>query len=375
MEEVRKLFDFLEFRTFCRAPRRGPRAGRRRVVERRARRAWCPRWPRRSPGRVGGDAVVGARWHSPRRGRGNRALGALRPRRRHRRRRRRRDMDPRPPPRRPGGRRRPPRRPAAVQAHDVKALMRSLLAHEPPIDLAGLALDTAIAAYLLDPAEARYQLGHLIERYTRFALAPEEPAAKGQLDLDGSAAEPPTVAGREALAVHQLVEPITSLLATDGMAELYATIENPLVRVLARMEHAGVGRRRREPPRAARPPHRRGAATRRRAQGGRRARGPQHQLADPAARDPLRAPSARPDPGQEDQDRCLHRRRHAGEVATGMARVHRAPAAVPGGREAARHLRRGVARRGRPGRADPRDVQPDRRHYYSPSLVISLYYV
>jgi DNA polymerase I len=130
---------------------------------------------------------------------------------------------------------------AAVRAHDAKALMRVLLAHEPPIDLAGLALDTAIAAYLLDPAEARYELGHLVERYTRFALAPDEPAAKGQLDLDGTAAEPSTVAGREALAVHQLVEPITSQLAADGMAELYATIENPLVRVLARMEHAGVG--------------------------------------------------------------------------------------------------------------------------------------
>jgi DNA polymerase-1 len=129
---------------------------------------------------------------------------------------------------------------AAVRAHDAKALMRSLLAHEPPIDLAGLALDTAIAAYLLDPAEARYQLAHLVERYTRFALAPDEPAAKGQLDLDGTAADPSTVAGREALAVHHLVEPVTTRLAADGMADLYATIENPLVRVLARMEHVGI---------------------------------------------------------------------------------------------------------------------------------------
>ena len=97
----------------------------------------------------------------------------------------------------------------AVRAHDAKPLMRALLAHEPPIDLAGLELDTAIAAYLLDPAEARYQLGHLVERYTTFALAPDEPAAKGQLDLDGTQVEPSALAGREALAVHQLVEPIT----------------------------------------------------------------------------------------------------------------------------------------------------------------------
>ena len=75
-----------------------------------------------------------------------------------------------------------------MQAHDTKPLMRSLLAHEPAIDLAGLELDTAIAAYLLDPAEARYELGHLLERYTRVRPAPATtPAAKGQLDLDGTA--------------------------------------------------------------------------------------------------------------------------------------------------------------------------------------------
>jgi DNA polymerase-1 len=130
---------------------------------------------------------------------------------------------------------------ATVRAHDAKPLMRWLLASDPVVDLRGLALDTAIAAYLLDPAEARYELRHLVERYTSFALAPEEPAAKGQLDLDGTAADPAEVAGREALAVHQLAEPVTTLLAEQGMAELYRTIENPLVRVLARMEHVGVG--------------------------------------------------------------------------------------------------------------------------------------
>ena len=129
---------------------------------------------------------------------------------------------------------------ATVHAHDAKALMRTLLASSPAVDLGGLALDTAIAAYLLDPAEARYQLAHLVERYTRFALAPDEPAAKGQLDLDGTQADAPTIAGREALAVHHLAEPITTRLADDGMAELYTTIENPLVGVLARMEHVGV---------------------------------------------------------------------------------------------------------------------------------------
>ncbi|MBA3287528.1 MAG: DNA polymerase I [Acidimicrobiia bacterium] len=127
---------------------------------------------------------------------------------------------------------------APLRAHDAKALIRS--ASEWGVDIVGLELDTAIAAYLLDPAEARYELAHLVERYTRFAAPADEPAARGQLDLDGAAADPATSAGREALAVHQLIEPITAHLADQGMADLYATIENPLVRVLARMEHAGI---------------------------------------------------------------------------------------------------------------------------------------
>ncbi|MBA3604509.1 MAG: DNA polymerase I [Acidimicrobiia bacterium] len=125
-----------------------------------------------------------------------------------------------------------------VRGHDTKPLMRSLFAIG--IDARGLNLDTAIAAYLIDPAEARYDLAHLVERYTRFAAPLDELAAKGQLDLDGAQQDAPARAGRNALAVHHLVEPITARLAAEGMAELYRTIENPLVRVLARMEHAGI---------------------------------------------------------------------------------------------------------------------------------------
>ncbi len=125
-----------------------------------------------------------------------------------------------------------------LHGHETKSLMRSLLT--AGVDLTNLALDTAIAAYLLDPAEARYDLVHLVERYTAFSMPVDSPAAKGQLDLDGATAEPSTVAGRAALAVHHLVAPISTSLADQGMADLYATIENPLVRVLARMEHAGV---------------------------------------------------------------------------------------------------------------------------------------
>ena len=126
-----------------------------------------------------------------------------------------------------------------LRGHNVKPLMRSLL--EFDIELRGLTLDTAIAAYLIDPAEARYTLPDLIEKYTRYARPSDDAAGSGQLDLDGTSLDDAELAGRDALAVHALAEPIVASMEAQGMAELYRTIENPLVLVLAKMEHVGVG--------------------------------------------------------------------------------------------------------------------------------------
>ncbi len=124
-----------------------------------------------------------------------------------------------------------------IRGHNVKPLMRSMMA--AGVDVEGLTLDTAIAAYLIDPAEARYTLPDLIEKYTRFAR-PSDVASSGQLDLDGTSLTDAERAGRDALAVNALAEPIVASLEAQGMAELYRTIENPLVVVLAKMEHVGI---------------------------------------------------------------------------------------------------------------------------------------
>lgn len=126
----------------------------------------------------------------------------------------------------------------SVRGHNVKEMMRSLLGLD--VEIRGLTLDTAIAAYLIDPAEARYALPDLIEKYTAFAR-PSDAAQSGQLDLDGTSMSDAEVAGRDALAVHHLAGPIHDSLEAQGMAELYDSIENPLVLVLAKMEHFGVG--------------------------------------------------------------------------------------------------------------------------------------
>ncbi len=126
-----------------------------------------------------------------------------------------------------------------LRGHNVKPLMRSLL--EFDVEVRGLTLDTAIAAYLIDPAEARYTLPDLLEKYTKFARPSDDASVTGQLDLDGTSLGDAELAARDALAVNALAEPIVASMQAQGMAELYRTVENPLVLVLAKMEHVGIG--------------------------------------------------------------------------------------------------------------------------------------
>ncbi|MEQ1701162.1 MAG: DNA polymerase, partial [Ilumatobacteraceae bacterium] len=123
------------------------------------------------------------------------------------------------------------------RGHNAKALMRWLLDRGGQVP--GLRLDTAIAAYLIDPADTRYALRDLLARYTRFELPSDGASSSGQLDFGGGPDER-QIAAREALAVAHLSAALEASLNKQGMAELYATIENPLVSVLAKMEHVGI---------------------------------------------------------------------------------------------------------------------------------------
>jgi DNA polymerase-1 len=125
-----------------------------------------------------------------------------------------------------------------LRAHNAKALLRGFESHG--FDLHSLELDTMIAAYLLDPAEARYAIGELLVRYTGHSM-PEGATPEGQLDLGGDGVDVAVEAAREALAVSRLAPALENALDKQGMRRLYDEIENPLVRVLARMEAVGVG--------------------------------------------------------------------------------------------------------------------------------------
>jgi DNA polymerase-1 len=127
----------------------------------------------------------------------------------------------------------------AVSAHDAKALMRGMAVIG--VDFSSLELDTAIGAYLVDPAGDHYLLEDLALRYAEVELrAPDAPPA-GQLDLAGTASDPGTESARRAAAVARVAEPLGAALSARGMSRLYDEVERPLVRVLARMEAVGVG--------------------------------------------------------------------------------------------------------------------------------------
>jgi DNA polymerase-1 len=124
-------------------------------------------------------------------------------------------------------------------AHDAKALVRSL--DELDVDVRSLALDTMIAAYLLDPAEARYALEELLDRYAGARLPTDDGPAEGELDFGGDGIDVGQLAARRALAVDRLAGPLSDALDARGLRALNDEIEVPLVRVLARMEIIGVG--------------------------------------------------------------------------------------------------------------------------------------
>ncbi|MEO6989440.1 MAG: DNA polymerase I [Aquihabitans sp.] len=128
-----------------------------------------------------------------------------------------------------------------LAAHPAKPILRSLLTAHPGRALPELAIDTTLAAYLLDPAESRYAIEDVLRRYAQMELPVGSAAPSGQLDLDGDTIDEGLLAARRALAVDRLVEPMLAALDAQGLRSLHDDIEVPLVAVLARMEQLGVG--------------------------------------------------------------------------------------------------------------------------------------
>ncbi|MEM7096390.1 MAG: DNA polymerase I [Actinomycetota bacterium] len=127
----------------------------------------------------------------------------------------------------------------SIAGHDIKPTMRALV--DLGVDLVGFSFDTALAGYLLEPAEAGYPLAGLLQRYAQAELPEGEVAPEGQLDFGEDTVDDALVTAREALGVSRLVGPMREALADQGLTSLNEDIEVPLVRVLAKMESLGVG--------------------------------------------------------------------------------------------------------------------------------------
>ncbi|MFM9133721.1 MAG: DNA polymerase, partial [Actinomycetota bacterium] len=127
---------------------------------------------------------------------------------------------------------------ANVVMHDAKPVMRTLLSLGA--DLRGLVMDTQIAAYLVDPARSSYSIASV-----GLDLLGVEPSSStessGQFDFGGVEESSLSAScAEEALFTAALAPLLRERLAGINNESLYADVENPLVRVLARMEHLGI---------------------------------------------------------------------------------------------------------------------------------------
>jgi DNA polymerase-1 len=130
-----------------------------------------------------------------------------------------------------------------IFTYQAKELERSLL--ELGVDMTGLRMDVAVAAYLLDPSSGRYALESVADTYLGAAVESGTAPPTGQLELgidqtEADDSEVDVERGTRAVAVALLAPLLRSRLAADGMERLHDQIERPLSRVLARMEVTGI---------------------------------------------------------------------------------------------------------------------------------------
>lgn len=122
--------------------------------------------------------------------------------------------------------------------HDGKNLLCALM--REGIDPKGIVFDTALGAYLLNPAENGYALEKVAFGYLGTELPPAD-------DYQNEGAFSPLVGSETAMetmtahaqAIAMLADEIISKLESEGMHDLYYGVELPLMTVLAEMQVIG----------------------------------------------------------------------------------------------------------------------------------------
>ena len=130
-------------------------------------------------------------------------------------------------------------------AHDAKQLYLAVWGRGGQLD--GLALDTALAAYLALPAQRTYDLADLALRYLRKELRPEGAAKEGAAAGDGTQLAFDTGEDDDwadwclrAQAVGELGQALAGQMAEMGVEQLNQEVELPLVPILAKLERTGI---------------------------------------------------------------------------------------------------------------------------------------
>ena len=124
-------------------------------------------------------------------------------------------------------------------SHDLKVLSRAVLTQGFDIDRP--TMDTALAAYILNPSQRNYDLEEIAERLLGLELiSPDDVDTSGMLPFDAGGPDL-DLEGKRVEAVRLLVEKLNAELVVREEDALFHEFELPLVPVLARMEHAGIG--------------------------------------------------------------------------------------------------------------------------------------
>ena len=124
---------------------------------------------------------------------------------------------------------------AAKDLHDGKGPALALATAGR--SLAGVRIDTALAAYLESPGQRSYRLVDVAQRI--LGLQWEEDSAGEQMLFDDGA-DLAAELGRDADAIRRLAMELGPRLTAQGVRPLLDAVEIPLVPLLASMEHAGI---------------------------------------------------------------------------------------------------------------------------------------
>ncbi|WP_165245726.1 DNA polymerase I [Paludisphaera soli] len=122
--------------------------------------------------------------------------------------------------------------------YDMLAFRRAGVSIEGPI------VDTMILSYLLESGERNHSLDQLADRLLGHAMIPiSDLIGKGKNQLRMDQVDVPRIAeyaGEDADATWRVYEILAPRVREEGLWDLYADLERPLISILSRMEEVGI---------------------------------------------------------------------------------------------------------------------------------------